>query len=278
MIVKELLQKGIKKLNENEITEPILKARIVLSFILGVKKEYLVINFYEEVDKKIEIKFYEKIDEIVQGKPLQYITHHQEFMKMNFYVDENVLIPRQDTETLVEEVINFCDNERKYKILDLCTGSGAIGISIAKYISNSYIVCSDISEKALEVAKKNATLNNIKNIEFRKSDLLKNIEGKFDIVVSNPPYIKRKEITKLNKDVQFEPHQALDGGIDGLDFYRKIIDNVYEKLEPKGAIFLEIGYDQKQDVINLLEEKRIYKKIYGIKDLGGNDRVIIALL
>ena len=199
-------------------------------------------------------------------------------MKLDFYVDENVLIPRADTEILVEEVINQCSKKqgREYKILDLCTGSGAIGISLAKYIENVEVICVDVSKKALEIAEKNAKNNNVDNIKFIYSNMFSNIKDKFDIIVSNPPYIKRKVIEELEKEVQNEPHIALDGGIDGLDFYKIIVNHVYDYLNDEGEVFLEIGYDQKDEVIDLLKHCEKFDKIYSKKDLYGNDRIVVA--
>lgn len=238
----------------------------------------MIIHDNDEVDLNKQESFNEAINKLINNIPLQYITNYQEFMKLDFYVDENVLIPRCDTEILVEEIIeNYSNNEKKsYKILDLCTGSGAIGISLAKYIKNAEVVCSDISEKAIEVAKKNSKINNIKNIEFLKSNMFENVIDKFDIIVSNPPYIKKEVIKELDKQVQNEPNIALDGGIDGLDFYRIIADNAYKYLNDNGGLFLEIGYDQKEDVINLFKENDRYKNIYSRKDLYGNDRIVVA--
>jgi release factor glutamine methyltransferase len=199
-------------------------------------------------------------------------------MKLDFYVDKNVLIPRADTEILVEEVINNCNNnaERNYNILDLCAGSGAIGISIAKYVKTSKITEVDISNEALNIAMKNAKLNEVANIEFLQSNMFKNINKKFDIIVSNPPYIKKDVIAKLDYEVQKEPKLALDGGEDGLKFYRIIIDEADKYLTKNGMIFLEIGYDQKEDVIKLLEKSGKYKDIYSKKDLYNNDRIVVA--
>lgn len=199
-------------------------------------------------------------------------------MKLDFYVDENVLIPRVDTEILVEEVIDNCNKneEREYKILDLCTGSGIVGISLAKYIKNCEVVCADISKKALEIAEKNAKNNNVDNIKFIYSNMFSNIKDKFDIIVSNPPYIKREVIEELEKEVQNEPHIALDGGIDGLDFYKIIANQAYNYLNENGGLFLEIGYDQKEEVTNLLKDSEKFGKIYSKKDLYGNDRIVVA--
>ncbi len=223
-------------------------------------------------------KYNENIDKLIKYIPLQYITNHQEFMKLDFYVDENVLIPRSDTEILVEEVINQCskNEEKQYKILDLCTGSGIVGISLAKYIKNCEVVCADISKKALEIANKNAKNNNVNNIKFIYSNMFSNIKDKFDIIVSNPPYIKREVIEELEKEVQNEPHIALDGGIDGLDFYKIIINQAYDYLNDTGGLFLEIGYDQREEVTNLLKKSGKFGNIYSKKDLYGNDRIVVA--
>lgn len=276
MKIVEVLQNAIQELNNNKISDPIMKSRILLSNILNTTKEYLVINSEEEISIETTNKFNEGINKLIKGYPLQYITNHQEFMKLDFYVDENVLIPRADTEILVEEVISNCEKNKEYKVLDLCTGSGAIGISIARYISNSYITCTDISSKALEIARKNAKANNIDNIEFIESDMFKNIKGKFDIIVSNPPYIVKDVITTLDKEVQNEPYIALDGGIDGLDFYKIIACEAHRYLNENGKVFLEIGYDQKEEVTNLLKVNEKYNSIYSKKDLYDNDRIVVA--
>ena len=166
------------------------------------------------------------------------------------------------------------------KILDLCTGSGAIAISLAKYIENSEITAVDISKKALEIARTNAKNNDVENqITFVESDLFKNLkEDKYDVIVSNPPYIKREVIKKLNKDVQKEPIIALDGGYDGLDFYRKIINESEKYLKFNGYLCFEISYDQKEDVIGIIKNKERYINTYSKKDLYGNDRIIITKL
>ena len=206
--------------------------------------------------------------------PIQYITNKQEFMQLNFFVNENVLIPRSDTEILVEEIIENYKN-KEVKILDLCTGSGCIAISLKKYIENSKVYAIDISEEALNIAKQNA-MNNETDITFIKSDMFSNIkEEKFDIIVSNPPYIKTEVIKKLDKEVKKEPLIALDGGNDGLYFYKKIIEEGYKFLNEEGKIFFEIGYDQKEDIINLINNNNKYELIKTKKDLENNDRIIV---
>ena len=277
MCIDELLQKSIKMLKENNIEEASSKAKILLAFYLDVQKEYLIIHNKETVDIKVEKAFLEAAQRLINNVPLQYITNKQEFMGMNFYVDENVLIPRADTEILVEEVISICNKKDKVKILDLCTGSGVIAISVAKYIKKGEVTAIDISGNALEVATKNAKLNNTK-INFKKLDLLKNIEleDKFDIIVSNPPYIETNTIQQLSKDVQKEPIIALDGGKDGLIFYKRIVDTAYKYLNKDGNLCFEIGYNQKDAVRNLIKENKHYENIYSKKDLGGNDRIVIC--
>lgn len=276
MKIEEVLQSAIQELNHNKISAPIVKARMLLANTLNVTKEYLVTNSKEEINEETIKKFSEGINKLINGCPLQYITNHQEFMKLDFYVDERVLIPRADTEILVEEVISSCDNEKDYKILDLCTGSGAIGISLTRYIQNSHVTCTDISTRALEIAKKNAKTNNVKNIEFIESDMFEHIKESFDIIVSNPPYIVKDVIATLDKEVQNEPYIALDGGEDGLDFYKTIANNAYVYLQKGGKLFLEIGYDQKEQVTKLLETSKQYKDIYSKKDLCDNDRIVVA--
>lgn len=280
MTIKETLRKGIIELKINNIQEPSLKARLLLQYILNKPRQYLIIYDNKQLTLRQEVNFFKGIKKLVKGIPLQHITHSQEFMKMTFYVNEDVLIPRPDTEILVEEVIKIAKRINAKKILDLCTGSGAIAVSLAKYIENSQITAVDISTKAISVAKLNAKNNNVENqITFVESDLFKELpKEKYDIIVSNPPYIKKEIIKSLDKEVQNEPKIALDGGYDGLDFYRKIISNADEFLKFTGYVCLEIGYDQKDDVLELFESKGKYVEATCKKDLFDNDRVVIARL
>lgn len=279
MNIKQALEYGIELLKENNIDEPILKTRIMLAYIFNKNKEYLMIHGEEELSEKLEKKYIASINKLCNGMPLQYITNKQEFMGLEFYVNENVLIPQPDTEILVEEVIDIAKRGNKKKILDLCTGSGAIGISIAKSINECEIILSDISKDALEVAKENCINHKVEDrVNIIQSDLFENIDedAKFDIIVSNPPYIKTDVIKTLDKEVQNEPILALDGGIDGLDVYKRIINEAYKFLNDDGYLCLEIGYDQKNEVIELIEQTGEYKDIYSKKDLAGNDRVVIC--
>lgn len=273
MIIKELLNKGNKILKENNIEEYSLKSRILLSKLINQNKEYLMIYQDKEIDSEIEEKFWFQINGLKNNVPIQYIIKEQEFMGLSFYVDENVLIPQPDTEILVEEVLlKIKSND---KVLDLCTGSGAIGISIAKKINDISVDLLDISEKALEIAKKNSVKNKV-NVNIIHSNLFEKVQSKYNIIVSNPPYIETNIIKTLSPEVQKEPLIALDGGEDGLDFYRIIADRARNYLEKDGILALEIGYNQKTNVINILE-KYGYKNIYSKKDYGNNDRIIIGM-
>ena len=280
MTIKETLRKGIIELKVNNIQEPSLKARLLLQYILNKPRQYLIVYDNEQLTLRQEVNFFKGIKKLSKGIPLQHITHSQEFMKMTFYVNEDVLIPRPDTEVLVEEVIKIAKKINAKKILDLCTGSGAIAVALAKYIEDSQITAVDISNKAINVAKLNAKNNNVENqITFVESDLFKQLpKEKYDIIVSNPPYIKKEIIESLEKEVQKEPQIALDGGYDGLDFYRKIISKADEYLKFNGYICFEIGYDQKDDVLELLKNEGKYVDTSCKKDLFDNDRVIIARL
>lgn len=278
MTIREAVTKASIKLKTQNIDSPKQKARLLMQYVLHKNRQYLIVYDEKKLTPNQEERYFEGVSRMLQGIPLQHITHLQEFMKMNFYVNKDVLIPRQDTEVLVEEVIKIAKRINAKKILDLCTGSGAIAISLAKYIENSQITATDISEKALEIAEKNAIEQKVdRQIAFLQSDLFNDIpKEKYDIIVSNPPYIKKDIIKTLNQEVQKEPIIALDGGIDGLKFYHKIISNSYEFLKYGGYLCLEIGYDQKIDVIELIEKEEKYVNTYGKKDLYDNDRIIIT--
>lgn len=278
MTIKEAIGKATTKLKIKNIDSPKLKARLLMQYVLKQNRQYIMVYDDKKLTQLQEKKYFKVIEKLIKGIPLQHITHQQEFMKMNFYVNEDVLIPRADTEVLVEEVIQIAKKINAKRILDLCTGSGAIAISLAKYIENSQLTATDISQEALNIAEKNAENNNVeKQIAFLPSDLFEELpREKYDIIVSNPPYIKREVIKRLEKEVQREPLMALDGGWDGLDFYRKIIHQADEFLKYGGYLCLEIGYDQKMDVMELIEKEERYTNIYSKKDLFGNDRVVVA--
>ena len=270
MNIKELTLNGVSKLNEFNIDDSTTKVRILLSSLLNVSKEKLLI-MDEEVNEKLVERFNDNINKLIKGVPVQYLVNKQSFYGMDFFVDNRVLIPQPDTECLVEEGLEFLKGKENAKVLDLCTGSGAIAISLAKN-SDATIYASDISKDALDVAKLNATTLSA-DITFIESDLLKNINEKFDLIISNPPYIKTDVIELLSDEVKNEPILALDGKEDGLYFYKEIIKNAKGFLNPNGKLLFEIGFDQKESVTKLFEEEE-YINVYSKKDLAGLDRIV----
>lgn len=280
MTIIEAIKKGMIELKNQNIEEPKMKSRLLMQYVLKQTRQYVIVNDMEQLEKNKEKQYFQGINILKKGIPIEHITHQKEFMKLNFFVDKNVLIPRQDTEILVEEVIKIGQKTNAKKILDLCTGSGAIAVSLAKYLSNTEITAIDISNEALKIAKKNAISNNVEEqITFISSDMFTNLnEEKFDIIVSNPPYIKTDVIRNLDIQVKNDPHIALDGGEDGLDFYRKIINNANKYLKYNGYLCLEIGFDQKIDVIELIENTEKFEGTYSKKDLYDNDRIIVTQL
>lgn len=260
---------------------PRLDVEILLQKALGgVDRLYIHLNLSKELEIEQEEIFLRFIEERLKGRPIAYIVNNREFMGLDFYVKEGVLIPRPDTEILVEEIIELCKDKDDLDILDIGTGSGAITVSLAKYIEKSRLTSLDISEIALEIAKKNAKSNGvIDKINFIKSDLFQQIVGtnlKFDIIVSNPPYIRKRDIDELHTQVKdYEPYNALEGGIDGLDFYRNITEQSKNYLKPGGILAYEVGHDQAEEVVKIMQNNG-YNKIYIKKDLQGIDRVVIG--
>lgn len=283
MKIKDILIKANSILKKNNIDNANLKVKILLSDLLGKNKEYLMIHDEDEIEEGLSNIFFEKIERLKNHEPLQYVINKQEFMGFEFYVDKNVLIPQPDTENLVEEIILltelFRKNEKKeLRILDMCTGSGAIAISISKLVKNCLVYASDISQDALKIAEENSSRNQA-NVLFFESDLFEKISElyKFDIIVSNPPYIESDTINSLSEEVKKEPILALDGGEDGLEFYRKIVKKAKKYLNKNGYLAFEIGYNQRVEVEKILEENG-YKNIYSRHDLAGNDRIVVGQL
>ena len=264
MTIKELLTQGTMILKNENIDGPKNKARALLEFTLKKSREHLIIYDKTEVTPKQKEEYIKNLKRLISGEPLQNIVGFQEFMKLKFIVNKDVLIPQPDTEILVEEVLKILKKIDNPVVLDLCTGSGAIAVSIAKYVPNVQILATDISKKALEMARQYAKLNGVaNNFVFVQSNLFDRIKAdKFDVIVSNPPYIPTDEIDELPKDVQQEPKTALDGGKDGLDFYRKIAKQGYKMLNRQGYLALEIGYNQKEDVKKIIGEQKRYVETY----------------
>ena len=267
----DLLIYAVKEFENVGIEEASVEARNILLYTFNISLLDFSLNRNKElgVKEKIE-KFLSFVEERKKRKPFQYIINKQNFYGLDFYVDENVLIPRFDTEVLVEKILK--DNkDNNFQILDLCTGSGAIAISLKKLGKYKSVKALDISEKALDIAKKNSNLNET-TIDFICSDMFEKINGKFDIIISNPPYIPSRDIEDLSLEVKdYEPKLALDGLEDGLYFYRIIAKEAKAYLKENGKIYLEIGYNQAKDIREIFKE---YNKIEVYKDLAGKDRVV----
>ncbi|MEG1284394.1 MAG: peptide chain release factor N(5)-glutamine methyltransferase [Romboutsia sp.] len=279
MTIREVIIKYSKCLELISDT-PRLEVELLLQKTLDVDRLYIHLNINKELTKEQEDILKRFVEERLHGRPIAYIVGNREFMGLDFYVQEGVLIPRPDTEPLVEEVIELCKDRECVSILDIGTGSGAITVSLAKYIKNSKVTSFDISDIALEIGKKNAISNDVgSQVEFIKSDLFTAIKGsriKFDIIVSNPPYIRKKDIETLHPQVKdYEPYNALEGGEDGLDFYKNITNQSKEYLRQGGILAYEVGHDQAEDVKHIMENCG-YTKIYMKKDLSGIDRVVIG--
>lgn len=269
-----LLQWGIGTLKAQEITEAASDAWILLEYVTGIDRTHYFLKMTESCPKEAAESYRELIGRRAQHMPVQYLTGEQEFMGYSFRVNEQVLIPRQDTELLVLEA------EKKIRpgaaVLDMCTGSGCIIISLAKRCRISAFAA-DISEGALAVAQENATALQA-DVAFIKSDLFEAVEGKYDCIVSNPPYIASGEIPRLMPEVRdYEPITALDGSADGLRFYRRIAADAKKFLKPGGWVFCEIGFDQGKTVPEMFE-KEGYQEIIVKKDLAGLPRVVTARL
>lgn len=281
--IEKLLKDGIDIIKQREFNSPKLDAELILCYILKKDRIFLHLNKKTEVDDSIKEKFYELALKRNEGYPLQYITNSQEFMGLEFYIKEGVLIPRPDTEILVEELIKTAKkkyNNQNIKIIDLGTGSGAIGISLAYYIKNSKVTAIDISDIAIETTNMNIKKHKLNNINTIKMDLFDDIlpDEKYHILVSNPPYIERDTIRNLQTEVScFEPKLALDGGKDGLDYYRRIVELFKKVHEKDGVLAVEIGFNQKEKVEGIFRNIELFKIIETKQDLSGNDRVVIGM-
>ncbi len=266
---------GMQKLKEAEIGEAQLDARLLLEEVCGTDHNTLLCHGDREVSEEEEEQYRRALEQRAVHVPLQHLLGYQDFMGLRFQVNEYVLIPRQDTEILVEEAMRYLHDGMR--ILDLCTGSGCILLSLLHYSNDCEGTGVDISKEALQVAVQNAEALGIK-ADFLESDLYEKVTGKFDLLVSNPPYIEREVIPTLMEEVrEYDPYIALDGGEDGLDFYRRIIGGAQDYLNRGGQILLEIGSEQAQAVSELLREAG-FKEIDICKDFAGLDRVVSARL
>lgn len=270
MVINEALICASEKLSA--VTDvPALESKLLMETACNCDRLFLIKNRNDELAPEKLAAFYELVEERLTGRPIAYIIGHREFMGLDFTVNGSVLIPRPDTEILVECAID----SGKKNILDIGTGSGAIAVSLAHYIKGSNLTAIDVSEDALAVAEKNAAANNT-CVNFKKADILTDpIDGVYDLIVSNPPYIKNAVIPTLSPDVKnFEPHLALSGGEDGLIFYRAIAKKAPDALVAGGMLMFEIGFDQAEAVCEIMAES--FSNISVKKDLAGCDRVCIG--
>lgn len=271
MTYREAVEFGTKCLTDAGVPDAALDAWYLLQMVCKIERSYYYVHGEEDITQDAQKEYEIAVQKRAEHIPLQYIIGEQEFMGLRFKVNSNVLIPRQDTETLVEQVLRIV--KPGMKILDLCTGSGCVLISVLKNAPELTGMGSDISKTALLVAKENAKLHEV-DAEWVRSDLFDNITETFDVIMANPPYIPTGEILSLMPEVRdFEPENALDGGADGLDFYRKITEQVRDYLNPGGYLYMEIGYDQGEAVSELMRNAG-FTEVEVIKDLARNDRVV----
>lgn len=271
MTYREAVEFGTKCLTDAGVPDAALDAWYLLQMVCKIERSYYYVHGEEDITQDAQKEYEIAVQKRAEHIPLQYIIGEQEFMGLRFKVNSNVLIPRQDTETLVEQVLKIV--KPGMKVLDLCTGSGCVLISVLKNAPELTGMGSDISKTALLVAKENAKLHEV-DAEWVRSDLFDNITETFDVIMANSPYIPTGEILSLMPEVRdFEPENALDGGADGLDFYRKIAGQVKDYLNPGGYVYMEIGYDQGEAVSELMRNAG-FTEVEVIKDLARNDRVV----
>ena len=270
ILVRDFVKENTNKLDAAGISDASVDIWLLLEHFADIKKSDYLANPNMELTKVVAEQVEEAVEKRINHIPVQHIIGQTEFMGLTFKVNENVLVPRLDTEILVDEVVKYVGDEF-VSILDMCTGSGCIAITISDMCDNATVVASDISKDALEVAKENNQINQT-DATFVESDLFENVEGLFDVILSNPPYIKTEEIENLMDEVKLhDPRLALDGGESGLDFYQKIIEQSGDYLKTDGKIFFEIGFDQAEEVSKILKDNG-YKDI--VVKMDGNINVV----
>ncbi len=292
MKIYELLDWGTGQLAKAKVYEPALEAQLLLSQALRMKKLDLFLKKEKEVAKKNLACFKKYIALRCRRVPASYILKNAQFYGLDLFIDKGVLIPRPETELLVEEVIKavgrslpanvggqvqMADGSKNLKILEIGVGSGALAVALAKNLSRASLLGTDISAKALRIARKNIKMHRLgAQVKLVRGSLFARLKEKFDIIVSNPPYISEKDFLKLQPEVGFEPRAALYGGKDGLDFYRKIIPSARYYLQPGGIMAFEIGYGQADKIKAMLEKEKLFEHVSVIKDYSGIERIITA--
>jgi len=277
MNIRNVLKKGQSILRYHNVLSAKLDCEILLSKAINKDKKFIILNLNKEIKKSDSSYFDFLINERSKKKPLSYITQKKDFWKYEFFVNENVLIPRPDTEVLIEQILEITKNKSNLKILDIGIGSGCILLSILKEKKNFRGIGIDLSNKTLKICRINSHKLGVGNrLTLYKSNIDNFHTGKYDLIVSNPPYIKKSVLKCLEKDIKFEPTQSLDGGVDGLSELKKVIDKSAKLIKTKGCLVLEIGFDQKNAVKRLLQKNRFYiKKV--VKDLSNHDRCIVSI-
>ena len=277
MIIRTAINEASLELKKNNIKSALLDSEILMSKVLNKRRDYIILNLEKDLSQKNFYYFKTLINERLKGKPVAYLTGKKEFWKYEFDVNASVLIPRPDSEIVVEQILKISKNKRSLKILDIGVGSGCILISILKEKNGFIGTGIDISMNCLKTCKNNIHKLKLSNkIKLFKSDIDNFNYGKYDLIISNPPYIKKTDLKYLDRDViDFEPKLAFDGGLDGLSEIRKVINKSSELIKKNGKLVLEVAFDQKLKVKNLLKEKGFYiNKV--LKDLSNNDRCIIS--
>ena len=277
MNIQSALKKGQSILKGNNISSAQLDSEILMSKAIGKDKKFLILNLNQLITKKNFNYFNFLIQERAKNKPIAYLTKKKDFWKYEFIINENVLIPRPDTEILVEQVLKSTKNKNQLKILDIGIGSGCILMSILKEKKDYLGTGIDISNKSLKISQINSHKLGVNNrLKLYKSNIDNFNYGKYDLIVSNPPYIRKNFLKYLDKDISFEPRHALEGGLDGLSEIRKVINKSSELVKKNGYLFLEIGFDQTIKIKKILKHKGFYiKKV--VKDLSNHDRCIISV-
>ena len=277
MNIENILKEGIGIIQKNKISNPQLDSEILLSNSIKRDKKHIILNPKEVLNSEQLGKFKSLIERRKKGEPIAYLINKKEFWKDEFFVNKDVLIPRPDSELIIEQVLKIYSKDDQLQILDIGTGSGCILLSILKERSNFYGTGIDISKKSINVSKFNAKQLNLTNrVKFFHSSVDNFNNGKYDIIVSNPPYIEQLSLKYLEKDVvNFEPKLALSGGFDGFSKIRKVINKASNLIKKNGKFILEIGFNQKNKVIKILKEEGFYVN-KAIKDYGNNDRCIIS--
>ena len=278
MNIQSAIKKGQLILSSKNIKTAELDSQILMSKAINKEKKFLILNFNEKISQKNLDRYNTLINQRANGEPVAYLINKKNFWNYDFFVNKDVLIPRPDTEVLVEKVLELTKNKNKLNILDIGIGSGCILLSILMEKKNFYGTGVDISNKSLKICKINSQkLGLITRLKLFKSDIDNFNYGKYDLIISNPPYIKKFDLKCLERDIlNFEPKRALDGGIKGLSEIRKVIEKSSELIKKKGFLILEIGFDQKKNVKKILNDKGFYIK-ETVKDLANNDRCIISI-